>query len=252
MIVLKTKRELECMRETGRITAGALQAGCRAVEPGRTTMEIDRVIHDYIVSHGAIPSSLGYGGFPGSACISVNDQVIHGIPSKDRKICEGDIVSIDVTALYKGFNGDTAYTVAVGEVGEDVAQLMRVTAECLQKGVAAAQAGSRISDISRAVQTHAESFGYGVIRDFVGHGVGAKMHEEPEVPNFVDPRHGRGPRLMPGMTIAVEPMIAMGTWQVKQLSDGWTIVTKDGKPAAHYEHTIAITDNGPVILTLPD
>lgn len=252
MIVLKTKRELEAMREAGRIAGAALQAGCRAVEPGKTTQDIDHVIYDYIVSHGAKPSFLNYNGFPASACISINQQIIHGIPSRHVKIQEGDIVSLDVGAFYKGFHGDTAFTVAAGQTKPEWAKLVKATEESLYKGIAAAQAGARIGDISRAVQDYAESFGYGVIREYVGHGVGAKLHEDPEVPNYVDPHRGPGPRLMPGMTIAIEPMISLDGWEIKQMPDGWTVETKSGAPAAHFEHSIAITDNGPVILTKAD
>lgn len=247
MIVLKTTNEIALMREAGCIAAQALHAGVAAVAPGKTTMEIDHVIDAYIRDRGAVPSFLGYGGFPAAACISINHEVIHGIPSKKRIIREGDIVSIDVGALYKGYHGDTAYTVGAGEISPEVQQLLDTTKRCLEVGIAAAQPGNRLGDIGGAVQNCAESFGYGVVRDFVGHGIGKKLHEEPEVPNYGTP--GKGRRLSSGMTIAIEPMINMRGAGIKQLDDGWTIVTASGLPSAHFEHTVAITDNGPVILT---
>ena len=249
MIVLKTTKELETMREACRLSAQALQIGLEAVKPGVTTWDIDRKIHDFITSHGAKPSFLGYGGFTGSACISINEQVIHGIPSKKTVVREGDIVSIDVGAFYKGYHGDNAGTVAVGEVDPQVLRLLEVTEQCLYDGIAAAVVGNRIGDISAAVEARANRHGYGVVREYVGHGVGANLHEDPEVPNYG--RAGHGPRLASGMTLAIEPMINLGTEMVRVLKDGWTVVTADGKPAAHFEHTIAITDNGPVILTKP-
>ena len=249
MIVLKTTKELEAMREACRLSALALQVGLEAVKPGVTTWDIDRKIHDFITSHGAKPSFLGYGGFPGSACISINEQVIHGIPSKKTVIREGDIVSIDVGAFYKGYHGDNAGTVGAGEIDPQVRQLLEVTEKSLYDGIAAAVAGNRIGDISAAVEARANRYGYGVVREYVGHGVGANLHEDPEVPNYG--RAGHGPRLTCGMTRAIEPMINLGTEMVKVLKDGWTVVTADGKPAAHFEHTIAITDNGLVILTKP-
>jgi len=190
---------------------------------------------------------LGYGGFPASACVSVNNEVIHGIPSKQRILREGDIVSIDVGAFYKGYHGDTAATVGVGSISAEAQQLMDVTARCLELGIAQAIRGNRIGDIGAAVQQHAESFGYGVVREFIGHGVGAQLHEDPEVPNYG--RAGRGPRLAPGMTIAIEPMINLVGEDVEVQPDGWTVLTASGSLSAHFEHTIAITDNGPVVLT---
>lgn len=249
MIVLKTGKEIALMREAGRIAAQALMAGVQAVAPGKTTQDINRVIHDYITSHGAVPSFLGYGGFPAAACISINQEVIHGIPSKTRRIEEGDIVSIDVGAIYKGYHGDNAYTVGAGQISPEKQQLLDVTRKCLELGIAAAQPGNRLGDIGAAVQAYAESFGYGVVREYVGHGIGSEMHQEPEVPNYGRPGHG--PRLSAGMTIAIEPMINLKGAGVRQLSDGWTVVTASGLPSAHFEHTVAITDNGPVILTRP-
>ncbi len=249
MIVLKTGKEIALMREAGRIAAQALMAGVQAVAPGKTTQEINRVIHDYITSHGAVPSFLGYGGFPAAACISINQEVIHGIPSKTRRIEEGDIVSIDVGAIYKGYHGDNAYTVGAGQISPEKQQLLDVTKKCLELGIEAAVPGNRLGDIGAAVQGYAESFGYGVVREYVGHGIGSEMHQEPEVPNYG--RAGHGLRLAAGMTIAIEPMINLRGAGVRQLSDGWTVVTASGLPSAHFEHTVAITDNGPVILTRP-
>ncbi|WP_085831980.1 type I methionyl aminopeptidase [Clostridium merdae] len=250
MIVLKTSRELAAMRVAGKISANALKLAGQAVEPGVSTWEIDRVVRRYIESEGATPSFLGYGGFPASACISVNNVVIHGIPSKDVILKQGDIVSIDIGAFYEGFTGDNAYTFACGDVSPEAQRLMDTTRESLYEGIKAAKAGNRVGDIGHAVQTYVEARGYSVVRDFVGHGVGAKLHEDPSVPNFGTP--GRGVRLLPGMTIAIEPMVNAGVHTVKTLSDGWTTVTTDGKLAAHYEHSIAVTADGPVILTLPD
>ena len=250
MIVLKTDRELKIMREAGRISANALKAAGAAVEPGVSTWEIDRVARRYIEEHGAKPTFLGYGGFPASACVSVNEVVIHGIPHKQKIVHEGDIVSIDVGATYEGFVGDNAFTFPCGDVSPEAKRLMNTTRESLFEGIKAAVAGARIGDVGSAVQRYAEARGYSVVRDFVGHGVGAKMHEDPSVPNYGTP--GRGVRLLPGMTIAIEPMINQGVKEVRTLSDGWTTVTADGKLSAHFENSIAITPDGPVILTLPD
>ncbi|MEG1874137.1 MAG: type I methionyl aminopeptidase [Angelakisella sp.] len=248
MIVLKTHHEIALMREAGKITAQALHMGAAAVRPGVSTYEINKIVHEAITACGAVPSFLNYNGFPAAACISVNEQVIHGIPSKKNIIQEGDIVSLDVGALYKGYHGDSAYTVGAGNITPQAQQLMDVTKKCLELGIAAAQSGNRLGDIGAAVQNYAESFGYGVVRDFVGHGVGKMLHEEPEVPNYGTA--GRGRRLSPGMTIAIEPMINMKGAGIKILDDGWTVITTSGLPSAHFEHTIAITDNGPVIMTL--
>lgn len=251
MVVLKTRREIELMREAGRIAATALKVAGEAVRPGVSTLEIDTVARKYIESQGARPNFLGLYGFPATACISINNEVIHGIPAKDRILKEGDIVSIDLGAEKNGYHGDNAATFAVGTISDEAQRLIDTTRESLYVGLKQAIAGNRIGDISNAVQVYCEERGYGVVRDFVGHGIGRELHEDPSVPNFGTP--GRGARLMPGMTIAVEPMINQGTWEVNQLSDGWTIVTKDGKLAAHFEHTIAITKDGEcMILTLPD
>lgn len=248
MIVLKTNRELALMREACRISAGALRVAGEAVQPGVTTEEIDRIAYEYIIKQGAKPNFLNYNGFPATACISINDEVIHGIPSKKRVIKEGDIVSIDLGAVLNGYNGDNAATFAAGRISPEAERLINTTKESLYKGIAAAVAGGRIGDISNAVQTYCEERGFSVVRDFVGHGIGTKLHEDPSVPNYGTP--GRGVRLLPGMTLAIEPMINAGGYDVRQLSDGWTIKTKDGSLSAHFEHTVAITADGPKILTV--
>ena len=250
MVVLKTSRELKAMRDAGRISSRALTLAGEAVEPGVSTLEIDRIVRKYIEEQGATPSFLNYGGFPASACISVNDVVIHGIPRKNQILKQGDIVSIDVGAFYEGFHGDNAWTFPCGEVSKEAQALMDVTRESLFKGINAARPGNRLGDIGSAVQRYVEARGYSVVRDFVGHGVGAELHEDPSVPNYGTP--GRGVRLLPGMTIAIEPMVNQGVHTVETLSDNWSVVTSDGKLSAHFEHTIAITPDGPVILTLPD
>ena len=249
MISVKSKSELEKMRKAGIIAGNALHFGGRSIKVGMTTFELDKIIHDYIVKNGAKPSFLGYGGFPASACISINNQVIHGIPSKKVRIQEGDIVSIDVGAYIDGFHGDTAYTFAVGKISEDAQQLLKVTEESLYKGIEQAIVGNRIGDIGHAVQEHCEAYGYGVVRKFIGHGLGRQLHESPEVPNFG--REGHGPRLVAGMTIAIEPMINAVGEDVKTLPDGWTVLTKSGSLSAHFEHSVAVTPDGPVILTKP-
>ena len=247
MIVLKSSRELELMKEACVISAQALQLAGEAVKEGISTYEIDKIAYDFIIKCGAKPNFLGYGGFPATACISVNDEVIHGIPSKKRIIREGDIVSIDLGATKNGYNGDNAATFICGSCSPEIKRLVDTTRESLYKGIEAAVPGGRIGDIGNAVQTYCEERGFSVVRDFVGHGVGTKLHEEPSVPNFG--HAGRGIRLLPGMTLAIEPMINLGTHKVKTLSDGWTVKTADGKASAHFENTIAITSNGPVILT---
>ncbi len=250
MIVLKTAREISAMRDAGRISARALRLAGQAVEPGVSTYEIDTIVRKYIEGEGAKPSFLGYGGFPASACISVNNVVIHGIPSKKIILKEGDIVSIDVGAYYNGFHGDNAWTFPCGKVSDEAQALMDATKESLFEGIKAAVVGARIGDIGSTVQRYVEERGYAVVRDFTGHGVGAKLHEDPAVPNYGTA--GRGTRLLPGMVIAIEPMVNAGTHKVNILKDEWTTVTADGKLAAHFEHTIAITQNGPIILTLCD
>ena len=249
MISIKTQQEIEIMRKAGRITANARKLAGDMVKPGVTTREIDEAVHDYILSQGATPSFLGYGGFPGSACISVNDVVIHGIPG-ELVIQEGDIVSVDVGAYWHGFHGDCAATFAAGTIDEESRMLIRVTRESFFAGIQFARRGCRVSDISHAVQEYVEANGFSVVRDFVGHGVGEKLHEEPEVPNFGKP--GRGPRLMPGMVIAVEPMVNAGTFEVRVMADRWTTRTADGRRAAHYENTLLITEGEPEILTVTE
>lgn len=250
MIVLKTSRELELMRRAGELSAQALMAGVRAAQPGKTTLDIDRVLHDYIVSHGGKPSFLGYNGFPASTCVSINEEVIHGIPSRERVIREGDLVSIDVGAILGGYQGDNAFTVAAGAASAENAKLLEVTQKSLELAIAQAVPGNHLRDIGAAVENYVSGFGYGIVREYVGHGIGTAMHEDPEVPNYATPR--RGPRLLAGMTLAIEPMITLRGDEVKTLSNGWTVVTESGLPAAHFEHTVAITDNGPVILTPRD
>ena len=232
-----------------KITAAARALAGEMVRPGISTGEIDKAVHDFIVSQGAKPSFLGYGGFPASTCVSVNDTVIHGIPGS-YVLQDGDIVSIDVGAYYKGFHGDCAATYPCGTISADAQKLIDVTKQSFFEGIRFAKRGHRVSDISHAIQTYVESNGFSVVRSFVGHGVGAHLHEEPEVPNFGSP--GRGPRLLPGMTLAVEPMVNQGTYEVKVLKDGWTTVTADGKLSAHYENTVLITDGEPEILTVAE
>lgn len=248
MIVLKTSRELSAMRAAGKISSRALRLAGEAVEPGVSTWEIDRIVRRYIEEQGAIPTFLGYGGFPASSCISVNNVVIHGIPGKKIILKQGDIVSIDIGATFEGFVGDNAWTFPCGDVSKEAQSLMDATREALFEGIAAAKAGNRIGDIGSAVQRYVEARGYSVVRSFVGHGVGAKMHEDPAVPNYGTP--GRGVRLLPGMTIAIEPMINAEGSAVRTRRDG-TVVTKSGSLSAHFEHTVAITSSGPVIMTRP-
>ena len=247
MIVLKTTKELSLMKEACVIAAGALRAAGAAVEPGVSTAEINRIAHDFIVKNGAIPTFLGYSGYPAATCISINDEVIHGIPNKKRIIKAGDIVSIDVGATFNGYVGDNAATFAAGEISPEAQRLCDVTRESLYEGIKAAVAGGRLGDVGSTIQRYCEERGFSVVREFTGHGVGKQMHEDPSVPNFGTP--GRGVRLLPGMTIAIEPMINMGGAGIRQLPDGWTIKTKDGSLSAHFEHTVAITADGPVILT---
>ncbi len=247
MIRLKNESQLTLMRDAGRITGEAILAAGEIIKPGITTAEIDRVIRNHIEKNGAYPTFLGYGGFPASACVSVNDEVIHGIPSTKRVLAEGDIVKIDVGANYRGYNGDSARTFAVGTVSSEAERLIRVTEESFYKAVEAITEGARVGDIGNAVETHAKAHGFSVVRRYVGHGVGSELHEDPEVPNFGRP--GRGVRLIKGMTIAIEPMINIGGYDVIEMSDGWTVKTRDGSLSAHYEHTVAITDHGPELLT---
>ena len=249
MIVLKTGRELKVMREACRISAEALKLAGSAVEPGVTTAELDKIAEKYILSQGAVPNFKNYNGYPATACISINNEVIHGIPSKKRVIQAGDIVSIDLGAKFEGYHGDNAATFACGDVSAEAKRLMDTTRESLYEGISAAVSGGRLGDIGAAVQQYVEKRGYSVVRQFVGHGIGTQLHEAPEVPNFGT--HGRGIRLMPGMTLAIEPMVNMGGFDVKVMPDGWTVLTKDGSLSAHFEHTIVITPDGPQILTKP-
>lgn len=248
MIYLKTKEEVELLRENNLLVSTTLAEVKKHVRPGVTTKELDVVAEEFIRAHGAVPGFLGYGHppFPATLCISVNEQVVHGIPS-DRILEEGDIVSVDCGTVMKGFYGDSAYTFAVGEIAPEVQRLLTVTKEALYKGVAQAKAGNRIGDISAAVQEHAESNGFSVVRELVGHGLGKKMHEDPEVPNYG--ARGRGPVLKEGMVICIEPMINLGRKQVIFESDGWTVRTADRKPSAHYEFAVAIRKSGPDVLT---
>jgi len=246
MIFLKSERELKYLRDAGKIVAQTLEEVRKAVAPDVTTQELDRIAEEFINGRGAIPAFKGYHGFPGNICASINEEVVHGIPGL-RRLKTGDNVSIDIGTVINGYYGDAAITVPVGEVDAEVQKLLDVTEQSLYKGIAQAMVGHRLSDISHAVQSHAESHGYGVVRDFVGHGIGRQMHEDPQVPNFGNP--GRGPLLKSGMTLAIEPMINLGTHEVKTLADGWTVVTEDKKRSAHFEHTIAVTPDGPEILT---
>lgn len=246
MIILKSDKEISYMRDAGKIVAETLIEVKKAVKPGITTLELDQIAEKYIKGRGAIPAFKGYHGFPGNICASINEEVVHGIPGL-RKLKNGDNVSIDIGAVINGYNGDAAITVGVGEVDAELQKLLDVTEQSLYKGIEKAVAGNRLSDISHAVQSYAESYGYGVVRDYVGHGIGRNMHEDPQIPNYGAP--GRGPRLKTGMTLAIEPMINMGTFEVEALDDDWTVVTQDGKPSAHFEHTVAITSDGTEILT---
>ena len=249
MIAIKNERELESMRQACKITANARALAGQMVRPGVSTKAIDRAVHDYIVSQGAKPSFLNYNGFPASACISVNSTVIHGIPG-GYILKEGDIVSVDVGAYFKGFHGDCAATFACGAISTEAQRLVDVTRQSFFEGIRCATRGHRVQDISHAIQQYVESNGFSVVRSFVGHGVGRQLHEEPEVPNYGAP--GRGPRLIPGMTIAVEPMVNAGGYDVRVAKDGWTTVTADGSLSAHYENTVLITDGEPEILTVTE
>lgn len=248
MVSLKTARELSLMKDACRISAEALRAAGEAVKPGISTLEIDTIVRQYIEKQGATPSFLGYGGFPASACISVNNVVIHGIPKPTTVLKDGDIVSIDTGACYRGYHGDNAYTFPCGSISAEAQRLLDATRESLYEGIKQATVGNRISDIGSAVQEYVEARSYSVVRKYVGHGVGAKLHEDPNVPNYGT--KGKGIRLLPGMTIAIEPMVNEGTHHTRVLGDKWTVVTVDGRLSAHFEHTIAITPDGPKILTL--
>ncbi len=247
MVIVKTAREIESMMEACRISAGALRVARETIRPGVTTAYIDGEIRKYILSCGATPTFLHYGGFPKNACISINEQVIHGIPDKDTVIMDGDIVKVDVGAAKDGFTGDNAATFPVGTISAEAQKLVEVTKESLERGVAAALKGNRVGDIGHAVQSYVEEKGFSVVRDYVGHGVGRELHEDPEVPNYG--RAGHGTRLVPGMTIAIEPMVNAGGWQVDVLDNDWTVVTADNSLSAHFEYTVLVTENGPVVMT---
>ena len=250
MVVLKSERELSLMKESGKIASRALRLAGESVEPGVTTFEIDQIFAKYIKSQGATSSSLNYDGFPAYSCISINNVVIHGIPSKNCVLKSGDIVSIDMPVKFNGFHTDNAYTFPCGDISKEAQSLLDATKESLFEAVKIAKIGNRIGDIGHTIQRYVEARGYSVVRKFVGHGVGAVLHEDPSVPNFGKP--GRGQRLLNGMTLAIEPMVNQGTGDVKVLNDKWTTVTADGKLSAHFEHTVAITEDGPIILTLSD
>ncbi len=246
MILIKSAEEMAVMAQAGRICALAFEAVRGIIAPGISTKDIERFAHDLIREKGGRPAFLGYRGYPASICASVNDQVVHGIPS-ERKLREGDIISVDLGVDYDGFYGDAAMTFAVGRISEDAQKLMRVTEESLELGIGKAVAGGRLSDISHAIQSHVEASGLSVVRSFVGHGIGRSLHEEPQVPNFGPP--GKGPRLLRGMALAIEPMVNAGSWKVRVLEDGWTAVTEDGSLSAHYEHTVIVDEGRPVVLT---
>lgn len=246
MIILKSKKEIELMREAGKIVGETHEILKKAITPGISTLELDKIAEENIKKYNAIPSFKGYGGFPGSICASVNNEVVHGIPG-NQIVKEGDIISLDVGAYYKGYHGDSAKTHRVGMISEEDRKLIEVTRESFYEGIKFAKLGYRLSDISHAIQAHVEKNGFSVVRDLVGHGVGSELHEDPQVPNYGPP--GKGPRLQEGMVLAIEPMVNAGRYHVKTLADGWTIVTIDGQKSAHYEHTIAITEDEPLILT---
>ena len=248
-IIVKSPRQIQFMREAGKITAGARTIARQAIAAGVTTAEIDKEVYNFITKSGATPSFLNYGGFPGSACISVNEELIHGIPGK-RIVRNGDIVSVDVGAKIHGFHGDCAGTYPCGEVSEETKRLIAVTRQSFFEGIKYAKAGNRLGDISAAIQEYVERHGYSIVREYVGHGIGADLHEDPSVPNYG--KAGRGPRLVKGMTLAIEPMVNAGAAAIRVLDDDWTVVTKDGSLCAHYENTILITDGEPEILTMAD
>lgn len=247
-IEIKSAREIELMTEAGRILEIVHKELGKALRPGMSTLEIDRLGEEIIRSYGCIPSFLNYNGYPASICVSVNEEVVHGIPSDKRFLKEGDIVSLDAGVIYKGYHSDAARTHGIGEISKEAEKLMRVTRECFFEGIKYAREGNHLFDISRAIGTYAESFGYGVVRDLCGHGIGTKLHEEPQIPNYVMKR--RGVTLKAGMTLAIEPMINLGTWEVDWLSDDWTVVSRDHSLSAHYENTVLITDGEPKLLTL--
>jgi methionyl aminopeptidase len=247
VIELKSAREIGLMRTGGHILADVMDRLRDTVKPGISTLEIDEDVEGFIRARGATPAFKGYRGFPATVCISINEEVVHGIPSAHRRIKEGDIVGLDLGCIVEGYYADCAFTLAIGEVPPKVQQLLDVTRASLDVAITECRAGRRLSDVSHAVQTHVEEHGFAVVRAFVGHGIGRALHEDPQIPNFGEP--GRGPQLRPGMVLAIEPMVTMGSWEVKVLDDGWTAVTRDGSLAAHFEHTIAVTETGPEVLT---
>lgn len=249
MIRIKSNAEIELMKKAGKLVSETLDLLRKLAVPGVTTAKLDRAAHDFICDHGGVPSCLNYGGYPKTICTSVNEQIVHGIPG-DYVLKDGDIVGCDVVAALNGWHGDATRTFLIGEVSEEVKKLVRVAEECFFEGIKFAKEGYRVADISRAIQACAEGNGFGVTKEYIGHGIGQDMHEKPDVPNFYDPRHGKGMRLMNGMTLAIEPMITLGSPLSRVLSDGWTVVTRDGLPSAHYENTVAITDGEPIILTV--
>lgn len=250
MITYRTPQEIAKIRASARLVAKTLRYLATLVEPGITTAELDREAEAFIRKHGGLPAFKGYRGYPATLCTSINDEVVHGIPSKKRKLRAGDIIGIDCGAIVDGYYGDHAMTFAVGEVSAEARRLIEATREALYAGIAQAKVGNRLSDISHAIQKYAEARGYAVVRAFVGHGIGTALHEEPQVPNFGPP--GRGPRLREGMVLAIEPMLNLGTYEVKILADNWTVVTADGKLSAHFEHTVAVTEHGGMILSQDD
>ena len=247
MILLKSAREIELMRRGGHILADLMDHLRTTVKDGMSTLEIDEDVEAFIAAAGAQPAFKGYRGFPATVCVSINEEVVHGIPSPHRRLKEGDIVGLDLGCIVEGYYADCAFTMAIGEVPSGVQRLLDVTRESLERAIAECRPGRRLGDVSHAVQTHVERHGLGVVRAFVGHGIGRALHEEPQVPNFGEP--GRGPQLRPGMVLAIEPMVTMGGWEVRVLDDGWTAVAQDGSLAAHFEHTVAVTEDGPDVLT---
>jgi methionyl aminopeptidase len=246
-IIIKTADEIFIMREANQIVAAILTEIKKSIDVGITTWELDKIAEEHCYKMNAKPAFKGYRGFPGCLCLSINEEVVHGIPSRKRKLKKGDIVSIDFGVLFKGFYGDSAITLPVGNTSEEVANLLTVTMESLKKGIEKAIVGNRIGDISKAIQEYVECFGFSVVRQFVGHGIGTALHEAPEIPNFYQGE--RTPRLLPGMVLAIEPMVNMGTHKVKVMRDGWTVITSDKKPSAHFEHSVAVTENGPLVLS---
>jgi methionyl aminopeptidase len=249
MIIIKSREEILLMKEAGRVTWLILEKLKDIIRPGLSTKEVDEYVEEAILLNDMIPAFKGYNGYPASACVSVNHQVVHGIPSPDMRLCEGDIVSVDTGTIYQGYYSDAARTYPVGTIDDDALRLISVTRDSFYEGIKYARAGNRLSDVSHAIQKRVEADGFSVVRDFVGHGIGRSMHEEPKVPNFGRP--GRGPELLPGMVLAIEPMVNEGSFHVKVLSDNWTVETVDGKRSAHYENTVLITEDDPVLLTRP-